>query len=166
MLVFSMPTGLVHYQDLPDSVLRPVGDGINPFSLPMGQQSFTSSMIMPFPDNCHSSVELVAAYNQGIQQPNAADLGSELFLHNGIEGIDSQRNLPMNGIKVSEAGNDFKPASFPNKSSIVFRSKQYPLVSCLLSCSHMDHYFVKQRREIRPNHYLTKIVLHHQHQDG
>ena len=80
---------------------------------------------------------------------------------------------PMNGklrVKVpevktdrSKAANEFKPKSLPKRSCIVCGDEQYPLVNNLISHPHMDHYFVKERTEIKPSHYLAKLVLRHQY---
>ena len=83
------------------------------------------------------------------------------------------KNPPVNDrlpVKVPEvkaetgkAANDFKPKPLPKRSCIVCGGKQYPLVNNLISHPHMDHYFVKERKEIRPSHYLAKLVLRHQY---
>ena len=86
-----------------------------------------------------------------------------------IGEINPPKNPPLNDklqVKVSETGkaaNDFKPKPLPKRSCIVCGSKQYPLVNNLISHPHMDHYFVKERTEIRPSHYLAKLVLRHQY---
>ena len=86
-----------------------------------------------------------------------------------IGEINPPKNPPLNDklqVKVPETGkaaNDFKPKPLPKRSCIVCGSKQYPLVNNLISHPHMDHYFVKERTEIRPSHYLAKLVLRHQY---
>ena len=74
-----------------------------------------------------------------------------------------QVKAPEVKAETSKAANDFKPKPLPKRSHIVCGSKQYPLVSNLISHPHMDHYFVKERTEIRPSHYLAKLVLRHQY---
>ena len=51
--------------------------------------------------------------------------------------------------------------TFPKRSCIVTGDKQFPLDSNLLAHPHMDHYFVKDRTEIKPGHFLAKLNLHH-----
>ena len=68
-------------------------------------------------------------------------------------------------VETSKATNEFKPKPLPKKSCIVCGNKQYPLVNNLISLPHMDHYFVKERTEIRPSYYLAKLVLCHQYQN-
>ena len=90
-----------------------------------------------------------------------------------IKEINSFKNPPMNNklqVKVPEvkaetgkAANEFKPKSLPKRSCVVSGSQQYQLVNNLISHPHMDHYFVKERTEIRPSHYLAKLVLRHQY---
>ena len=67
-------------------------------------------------------------------------------------------------VETSKAANEFKPKPLPKRSCIVCGNKQYPLVNNLISLPHMDHYFVKERTEIRPSHYLAKLVLRHQYE--
>ena len=90
-----------------------------------------------------------------------------------VGNINLPKNPPVNDklpVKVPEvkpepgnAANDFKPKPLPKRSCIVCGGKQYPLVNNLISHPHMDHYFVKERKEIRPSHYLAKLVLRHQY---
>ena len=68
-------------------------------------------------------------------------------------------------VETGKGANDFKPKPLPKRSCIVYGSKQYPLGNNLVSLPHMDHYFVKERKEIRPSHYLAKLVLRHQYQN-
>ena len=56
-----------------------------------------------------------------------------------------------------------KPKPLSKRSCIVSGNTQYPMVHNLVSQPHMDHYFVKERKEIRPSHYLAKLVLRHQY---
>ena len=56
-----------------------------------------------------------------------------------------------------------KPKPLPRRSHIVNGNQQYPLVNNLISHPHMDHYFVKERTETKPSHYLVKLVLRHQY---
>ena len=68
-------------------------------------------------------------------------------------------------VETGKGANDFKPKPLPKRSCIVCGNKQYPLGNNLVSLPHMDHYFVKERKEIRPSHYLAKLVLRHQYQN-
>ena len=68
-------------------------------------------------------------------------------------------------VETGKGANDFKPKPLPKRSCIVYGNKQYPLGNNLVSLPHMDHYFVKERKEIRPSHYLAKLVLRHQYQN-
>ena len=68
-------------------------------------------------------------------------------------------------VETGKGAKDFKPKPLPKRSCIVYGSKQYPLGNNLVSLPHMDHYFVKERKEIRPSHYLAKLVLRHQYQN-
>ena len=89
------------------------------------------------------------------------------------EEVNPTKNTPVNDkpqVKVPEvkpnrnkAANDFKPKPLAERSCIVFGDQQYLLVNNLISHPHMDHYFVKERTEIKPNHYLAKLVLRHQY---
>ena len=72
-----------------------------------------------------------------------------------------QVKVPEVKAETGKAANDFKPKPLPRRSHIVSGSMQYPLARNLLSHPHMDHYFVKERTEIRPSHYLAKLVLRH-----
>ena len=56
-----------------------------------------------------------------------------------------------------------KPKSLPTRSCMVVGNTQYPLTPYLLAHPRMDHYFVKERREIKPGHFLAKLILQHQH---
>ena len=92
-----------------------------------------------------------------------------------IGEINSPKNPPINDrlqvkppevkAETGKGVNDFKPKPLPKRSCIVSGNKQYPLVNNLVSLPHMDHYFVKERTEIRPSHYLAKLVLRHQYQN-
>ena len=73
--------------------------------------------------------------------------------------------VPKVKVETSKTTNEFMPKPLPKKSYIMSGNKQYPLVNNLISLPHMDHYFVKERTEIRPNYYLAKLVLHHQYQN-
>ena len=54
-----------------------------------------------------------------------------------------------------------KPKALPKRSCIVVGNTQYPLTPNLLAHPHMDHFFVKERKEIKPGHFLAKLVLQH-----
>ncbi len=66
---------------------------------------------------------------------------------------------------VSKTGNtqltDFKPKPLAKKACFFGGSEKYPLRSELVIQPRMDHYFVKEREEITPNHFLTKLCLRH-----
>ena len=68
-------------------------------------------------------------------------------------------------VETGKGANDFKPKPLPKRSCIVCGNKRYPHGNNLVSLSHVDHYFVKERKEIRPSHYLAKLVLRHQYQN-
>ena len=68
-------------------------------------------------------------------------------------------------VETGKGADDFKPKPLPKRSCIVFGNKQYSLGNNLVSLPHMDQYFVKERKEIRPSHYLAKLVLRHQYQN-
>ena len=101
------------------------------------------------------------------------DFEHHAYNPNKMGEMNFPKNPPLNDklpVKVPEvkaeigkAANDYKPKPLPKRSQIVCGSKQYPLVSNLISHPHMDHYFVKERTEIRPSHYLAKLVLRHQY---
>ena len=59
-----------------------------------------------------------------------------------------------------------KPKSLPKRSCIVMGSTQYLLNPDLLSHPHMDHFFVKERSEIKPGCFLAKLVLQHQYHEN
>ena len=92
-----------------------------------------------------------------------------------IGEINSPKNPPINDrlqvkppevkAETGKGANDFKPKPLPKRSCIVSGNKQYPLVNNLVSLPHMDHYFVKERTEIRQSYYLAKLVLRHQYQN-
>ena len=56
-----------------------------------------------------------------------------------------------------------KQAPFPKRSCVVVGNKQFTLTPSLLAHPHMDHYFVKERTETRPGHFLARLVLHHEY---
>ena len=58
-----------------------------------------------------------------------------------------------------------KAKSLPKRSCIVMGSTQYSLDPDLLSFPHMDHFFVKERSEVKPGCFLAKLVLQHQYHD-
>ena len=74
-----------------------------------------------------------------------------------------QVRVPAVKAETGKAANDFKPKPLPRRNHIVCGNLQYPLVSNLISHPHMDRYFVKERTEIRPSHYMAKLVLRHQY---
>ena len=58
-----------------------------------------------------------------------------------------------------------KGKSLPKRSCIVTSNIQYSLDPDLLSLPHMDHFFVKERSEVKPGCFLAKLVLQHQYHD-
>lgn len=58
-----------------------------------------------------------------------------------------------------------KAKSLPKRSCIVIGNVQYSLDPDLLSLPHMDHFFVKERSEVKPGCFLAKLVLQHQYHD-
>ena len=58
-----------------------------------------------------------------------------------------------------------KAKSLPKRSCIVMGNIQYLLDPDLLSLPHMDHFFVKERNEVKPGCFLAKLVLQHQYHD-
>ena len=72
--------------------------------------------------------------------------------------------------KISNSNSHEEPTSskvkpLPKRSCIVIGTTLYPLSSNLLAHPHMDHFFVKERSEIKPGHFLAKLALHHQNHD-
>ena len=94
---------------------------------------------------------------------NPNKMGEMNFPKNPPLNDKLQVKVPEVKAETGKAANDYKPKPLPKRSQIVCGSKQYPLVSNLISHPHMDHYFVKERTEIRPSHYLAKLVLRHQY---
>ena len=94
---------------------------------------------------------------------NPNKMGEMNFPKNPPVNDKLQVKVPEVKAETGKAANDYKPKPLPKRSQIVCGSKHYPLVSNLLSHPHMDHYFVKERTEIRPSHYLAKLVLRHQY---
>ena len=58
-----------------------------------------------------------------------------------------------------------KAKLLPKRSCIVMGNTQFSLDPDLLSLPHMSHFFVKERREVKPGHFLAKLVLQHQYHD-
>ena len=54
---------------------------------------------------------------------------------------------------------------FPKRCCIVAGNKMFTLDPNLLAHPHMDTYFVKERTETRPGHFLARLVLHHVYLD-
>ena len=94
---------------------------------------------------------------------NPKNFGDINFPKNPPINEKVQIKLPEVKKETTKASNDFKPKPLPKRSCIVCGEQQYPLVNNLISHPHMDHYFVKERTEIKPSHYLAKLVLHHQY---
>ena len=80
-----------------------------------------------------------------------------------------EENCKVFNHKLSTSNSHKKPAntttsktkSLPKRSCIVMGNTQYSLDPDLLSLPHMDHFFVKERSEIKPGHFLAKFVLQH-----
>ena len=71
-----------------------------------------------------------------------------------------KQNIAHQNVAASNATGS-KPKSLPKRSCMVVGNTQYPLAPYLLAHPHMDHFFVKERREIKPGHFLAKLVLQH-----
>ena len=84
-------------------------------------------------------------------------------VHNSCEVVkqigDADCTLYRHELGLGETVN----RRLPTRCCFLYGREQYPLVKSLLSHPHMDHYFVKERKEIRPSHYLAKLVLRHQY---
>ena len=92
------------------------------------------------------------------------------FLQHEVEDRSLKQNIVQNDHSVlpqvthhNVASNTTgsKPRSLPRKSCIVVGNTQYPLAPYLLAHPHMDHFFVKERKEMKPGHFLAKLVLQH-----
>ena len=59
-----------------------------------------------------------------------------------------------------------KPRALPKKSCIVMGDTRYILNPELLSYPHMDHFFVKERSEVKRGCFLAKLVLQHQYHEN
>ena len=55
--------------------------------------------------------------------------------------------------------------TYPKRCCIVAGNKTFTLDPNLLAHPHMDTYFVKERTETRPGHFLARLVLHHVYLD-
>ena len=71
----------------------------------------------------------------------------------------------LNSLKEPAKTTTSKVKSLPNRSCIVMGNTQFSLDPDLLSLPHMSHFFVKERREVKPGHFLAKLVLQHQYLD-
>jgi len=66
---------------------------------------------------------------------------------------------------TTSAGGVVKSKTLPKRSCMVIGNKQFPLDPNLLAHPHMDKYFVKDRTEMKPGHFLAKLTLHHNYLD-
>jgi len=74
------------------------------------------------------------------------------------------KSSSMNSHEEPTNATSSKVKSLPKRSCIVMGTTQYPLTSNLLAHPHSNHFFVKERSEIKPGHFLAKLVLcHHNH---
>ena len=89
------------------------------------------------------------------------------FLQHEVEDRSLKQNIVQNDHsvlpQVNTASNttSSKPKSLSRRSCIVAGDTRYPLTPYLLAHPHMDHFFVKERKEIKPGHFLAKLVLQH-----
>lgn len=74
---------------------------------------------------------------------------------------DQHFNPQITNLKEASNVSTIKPKGLPKRSCVVVGSTQYPLTANLLAHPHMDHFFVKERKEIKPGHFLAKLVLQH-----
>ena len=79
---------------------------------------------------------------------NMPVLSCDEVKHNGLSTLHEEPNNTVN-------------VKLPKRSCVVMGNTHFVLDSNLLSHPHMDHYFVKERREVKPGCFLAKLVLHH-----
>ena len=95
----------------------------------------------------------------------------ELAQKNAVWGADTRTEQPTD-MKINTiptgAESSLKETTLPKRSCLVTNgagcgreSRQYPLNHKLLAHPHMDHYFVKERKETKPGHFLVKLALRH-----
>ena len=97
--------------------------------------------------------------------------GSET--ENSYMGGSSLRILPHGGQMLAAASTprtqNNEPTNtnktiLPKRSCIVSNNQQFPLTAFLFGHPQMDYFFVKERKEVRPSHFLAKLVLKHANQ--
>ena len=82
-----------------------------------------------------------------------------------------QKDLPSNTQHKNRAVNNEASNSgaqktpFPKRSCIAIGNKTFTLDPNLLAHPHMDTYFVKERTQTRPGHFLARLVPHHAYLD-
>ena len=74
-------------------------------------------------------------------------------------------NRQLQHTSTTSAAGVVKTKTLPKRSCIVHGTKQFPLDPNLLVHPHMDQYFVKDRTEMKPGHFLAKLSLHHSYLD-
>jgi len=82
-----------------------------------------------------------------------------------------QKDLPSNAqpknsaVKNETSKSGAQKTTFPKRSCIAIGNKTFTLDPNLLAHPHMDTYFVKERTQTRPGHFLARLVLHHAYLD-
>ena len=93
------------------------------------------------------------------------------FLQHEIEERSHKPTKPHHNTQQSQhlptapAAGVVKTKTLPKRSCIVIGDKQFPLDPNLLAHPHMDQYFVKDRTEMKPGHFLARLTLHHHYLD-
>ena len=81
------------------------------------------------------------------------------------------KDLPSNtqhrnsAVKNEASKSGAQKTPFPKRSCIVIGNKTFTLDSNLIAHPYMDTYFVKERTQTRPGHFLARLVLHHAYLD-
>jgi len=89
------------------------------------------------------------------------------FLRHEIEEQSHKPTKPYHNTQqlqhtsATSAAAIVKSKTLPKRSCMVIGNKQFPLDPNLLAHPHMDKYFVKDRVEMKPGHFLAKLSLHH-----
>jgi len=79
---------------------------------------------------------------------------------------ESPRHLQQGySIAANKAAKGTQKPTYPKRCCIVAGNKTFALDPNLLAHPHMDTYFVKERTETRPGHFLARLVLHHVYLD-
>ena len=93
------------------------------------------------------------------------------FLQHEIEERSHKPTKPHHNtqqpqhLPTAPAAGVVKTKTLPKRSCIVIGDKQFPLDPNLLAHPHMDQYFVKDRTEMKPGHFLARLTLHHHYLD-